>query len=210
MPMTDREFEDILALGHERRGSEFKGPGPRSDKYYFAKVARAVLGMANHRDGGVVILGIEDKNSTIKPVGLSKTDLATWNYDDISSSLATYADPSVNFDLQIVEHKGASYVILRVHEFEDIPVLCRQDYSKSEEVVLRKGACYVRSQHKPETSEIPSQEDMRDLLDLAIDKGVRKFVTRAHRAGLTLSGSTSSPALPDDKSLFETELGDFR
>lgn len=208
--MTDREFEDILALGHERRGTEFKGPGPRSDKRFFAKVVRAVLGMANHRDGGLVILGVEDRSGTIKPVGLTNTDLATWSYDDISSSLAAYADPSVSFDRQVLTYKDCTYIILRVHEFEELPVLCRQDYSKGTEVVLRRGACYVRSRHKPETSEIPSQEDMRDLLDLAIDKGVRKFVARGVKGGLISIDPSVVPLTPDDKRLFDDQLKDLK
>ena len=207
--MTDREFEDILALGHERRGTEFKGPGPRTDKYLFAKVARASLGMANHRDGGIVAIGVEDKNNVIKPVGLNATDLATWNYDEVSTSLAAYADPSVSFDLQILNYKDNSHVILKIHEFEDIPVLCRQDYIRGDEVVLRKGACYVRSRHKPETSEIPSQEDMRDLLDLATDKGVTKFVARAVKSDLIIVSPLGATA-PADKELFEAQLDDLR
>ena len=42
----------------------------------------------------------------------------------------------------------------------------------------------MRARHKPETSEISSEEEMRELLELAIDKGVEKFVRRAERAGL--------------------------
>ena len=207
--MNDREFEDILALGHERRGTEFKGPGPRTDKYLFAKVARAVLGMVNRRDGGLVIIGVHDKNSVLKPVGLSTANLTTWNHDEVSTALAAYADPSVSFDLQILNYIDNTYVILKVHEFEDIPVLCRQDYMKGDEVVLRKGACYVRSRHKPETSEIPSQEDMRDLLDLATDKGVSKFVSRAVKSGLIIVSPLGTTA-PTDKDLFEAQLDDLR
>ena len=207
--MTEREFEDILALGHERRGTEFKGPGPRTDKSFFARIARAVLGMANRQDGGFIIIGLEDKNGVITPVGLNAVDLATWNHDDVSTSLAAYADPSVSFDRQILVYKGTNHVILKVHEFEEIPVLCRQDYQKGNDVILRKGACYVRSRHKPETSEIPSQEDMRDLLALATDKGVRKFVARAVKSGL-LSISPLGTTAPADKESFEAQLGDLR
>ena len=207
--MTEREFEDILALGHERRGTEFKGPGPRTDKSFFARVARAALGMANRQDGGLIIIGVEDKSGAIKPVGLNATDLATWNHDEVSTSLAAYADPSVNFDRQVLDYKGNNYVILKVHEFEEIPVLCRQDYIKGDDVILRKGACYVRSRHKPETSEIPSQEDMRDLLDLATDKGVRKFVARAVKSGLIIVSPLGATA-PADKELFEAQLDDLR
>jgi hypothetical protein len=37
------EIEEILRVGHEPPGFEFKGPGDRTDSYFFAKVARAVL-----------------------------------------------------------------------------------------------------------------------------------------------------------------------
>src|SRR5207249_3625588 len=200
--MTEQEFEDVLALGHERRGTEFKGPGTRTDKSFFARVARAALGMANRQDGGLIVIGIEDKNSVLKSVGLNATDLATWNHDEVSTSLAAYADPSISFDFQILNYKNNSHVILKIHEFEDIPVLCRQDYIKGEDVVLRKGACYIRSRHKPETSEIPSQEDMRDLLDLATDKGVTKFVARAVKSDLIIVSPLGATA-PADKELFE-------
>lgn len=46
---------------------------------------------------------------------------------------------------------------------------------------------------------------MRELLDLAIDKGVRRFVERARVAGFTL------PRQPDDdQGRFEEEIEDFR
>lgn len=204
--MTDQEFEDLLAPGHEHQGFEFKGPGPRTDTYLLAKVARAVLGMANRRDGGLVVIGVEDNKGSMKPVGLSLEDLATWKYDDLSTSMGNYADPSVSLDVEIKEHNGRAFIVIHVQEFEVIPVLCKQDYFKDKEVVLRKGACYVRSRHKPETSEIPSQVDMRELLDLAIDKGIRKFVTRAFRSGLTSIG----PAPPNDKELFDAQVEDLQ
>jgi hypothetical protein len=45
--MNDEDFEAILAIGHEVTGTEFKGPGPISDKQLFARVTKAILGMAN-------------------------------------------------------------------------------------------------------------------------------------------------------------------
>ena len=63
----------------------------------------------------------------------------------------------------------------------------------------------MRTRRKPETAEIPTQEDMRDLLDLAVEKGVRKFITQAHAAGLSVSGQRP----PTDEELFESEILDF-
>lgn len=208
--MTDEEFAAILALDYELPGIEFKGPGLASDKHLFAKVARAVLGMANRRDGGRVIIGVHCSPSVVDRIGLSEPQLRTWNYDDVASKLATYAEPSISFDLEVKERDGNRYVVLEVKEFEQVPILCRNDYQK----VLRKGACYVRSRRKPETTEIPTQEDMRDLLDLAIEKALRKYITLAHRAGVSLvlipAVTTPSPAPTTDQELYDKELGDLK
>ena len=53
--------------------------------------------------------------------------------------------------------------------------------------------------------EIPTQADMRDLLDLATEKGVRRFVAQARVAGLSLSGELPST----DAELFHKQLIDF-
>jgi predicted HTH transcriptional regulator len=169
--MTSEEFKVILARGYERRGIEFKGPGNRTDRQLFAKVVRAVLGMANLRDGGTIIIGIEDLNRVITPIGVTPADLQSWNYDDVLTGISVYADPPVDVELERFSQDGKDFVIIRVDEFSETPVLCKKDYSD----VLREGACYVRSRRKPETSEIPSYADMRDLMDLAIEKGIRRF-----------------------------------
>ena len=71
--MTDEEFAQLLALSHEISGVEFKGPGARSDRRLFARVVRAALGMANRRDGGTVVIGVEDTGSSLNPVGLRES-----------------------------------------------------------------------------------------------------------------------------------------
>ena len=125
-----------------------------------------MLGMANRRDGGRVIIGVQDIGSVLNPIGLDEAQLATWNYDHVSDRVAVYADPGVVFDLEIKEYNGRSYVVIQVEEFGDVPVLCKRAYDD----VLRDGACYVRPRRKPETTEIPTYADMRDLLDLATEK----------------------------------------
>ena len=202
--MTDQEFAEAIALGHETRGTEFKGPGASSDTGFMAIVVRAVLGMSNRRDGGKVIIGVAEAGGTLNPVGLNETELASWKYDDVAARISAYADPSVEFEVEPKIYDSKSFVILHVEEFADIPVLCRRDYQG----VLRNGACYVRSRRKPETSEIPTQEDMRDLLELATDKGVTRFLDRARRVGLIVF-PTVTPS-PTDQELWDQQLGDLR
>ncbi len=56
--------------------------------------------MANRRDGGSIIIGVEDNEGTPNPIGLSQADSDTWSYDQIADQIARYADPSVSFDLE--------------------------------------------------------------------------------------------------------------
>jgi predicted HTH transcriptional regulator len=207
--VTEQDFKNHLDLGHETNGVEFKGPGIRTDKSFLAKVVRAVLGMANRRDGGLVFIGVEA--TKLEPVGLSDKEAVSWsNYDDLSVSVNEYARPSVSFDVEPLNSQERKFVIIRVHPFGDIPILCCKDYVEpgKKPPTLRRGACYVRSRHKPETSEIPSEEAMRELLELAIDKGVEKFVTRARKAGLYPT-TEASPASPSDEELFKDQDEDL-
>jgi predicted HTH transcriptional regulator len=199
--MTNDEFQALLALGYEQRGAEFKGPGSLTDSHFAAKVTRAVLAMANRRGGGRIIIGVEDKKSALKAVGLTDSQLRSWKHDDIADKLATYADPYVSFDQEEFEFEGQKLVILRVHEFEEIPVLCKRQF----DTVLRKGACYVRSVNKAESAEVATQEDMRELIELATEKRLRRFVAQARAAGLDVSGGSRVT----DAALFEDQLGDF-
>jgi predicted HTH transcriptional regulator len=220
--MNEQDFAALLALGHETRGIEFKGPGSRTDKKdktFLAKVVRGVLGMANRRDGGRVIIGVEDNAGVLIPKGLDAVQLGSWkSYDDVAASINEYASPSVSFEKEFLHYQGHDIVILHVTEFEDIPILCRKEYhspavqgapKNQDRIVLRQGACYVRSRHKPETSEIPSEEEMRELLELAVDKGVIRFLERARRVGLLPADQPVLPQ-PTDQERFNEQLEDLQ
>ena len=204
--MTTDEFAELLSLGHEVRGIEFKPSGPRTDRVLFANVVRAALGMSNIRDGGRIVLGVEEAGNTLNPVGLADSDLLTWNYDHIADSFGPYADPSIQFHVAEAEYQAKRFIIIWVYQFEEIPILCNKDETISGRVVLRKGACYVRSRRKPETTEIPTQEDMRALLDLATDKGIARWISRAQTAGIYLPGTVA----PSDQERFNQQLEDLR
>jgi predicted HTH transcriptional regulator len=200
--VDETAFRQILALGHEQTGVEFKSPGPKTDKHLFAKVARATLSMANSRNGGMVIVGVgeEDDGKPI-PLGLEPDDLKTWTFDDVSDSIAVYADPSVVFEIEEFLFEDRIFVILHIDKFEDIPVICKKSYPG----VLRDGACYVRPRRKPESSEIPSQADMRDLLDLALEIRLRRYLRLSANAGIVIRPQSKE----DEVELFVDQLGDF-
>lgn len=205
--MTPEEFSQLLELGHELHGVEFKGPFDRTDKPAFAKVVKAVLAMANRRDGGKVIVGVDEvvegARRTLRPTGLTETQRKTWGHDDVVENLAKFADPFVTVSTQHVQHDGRWLVVLNVEEFEEVPVLCRRPF----ETVLRQSVCYVRRRGRLESSEIPTHVEMRELLELATEKGIRRFLSQVHRSGLGIAGLQQ---VPDDAALFDAQRGDFR
>ena len=204
--MTGDDLTQLVARGYELRGVEFKGPGRRDDKHFFARVAKAVLGMSNNRDGGIIVIGVAEEGTLLSPLGLSLEQLPTWTYDDVLVGLSKYADPPANVDLENVDMDANSYVVLRVHEFDDVPILCASDFTtQNDSPILRKGACYVRSRGRRETTEIPTQAEMRELLDLATEKRLRAYVAMAQRAGISLGEGRTKGT----KDRYAQELGDL-
>jgi len=92
-----------------------------------------------------------------------------------------------------------------VHEFAEVPVLARKDSPAKNggKLVIRQGGCYVRPRLKPASVEVPTQTEMRELLDAA-DKMLRRFLARASTAGVVLGSSES------DAEKYEKQLGGFR
>ncbi len=165
------------------------------------------MGMANNRDGGIIAIGVDEQKGTLVPTGLTPDEEKSWKYDDLLVGLSKYTDPPADFDVDGVEMSGKQFIVVRVHEFDDVPILCAVDYqSDLEKLVLRKGACYVRSRGRRETTEIPSQTEMRDLLELATEKRLRRFLATAEAAGIKVG---LGEARPSDATRFADQLRDL-
>jgi hypothetical protein len=197
------DVQQLLALGHEVRSFEVKGPGNLEDKAYCARVARAAIALGNLRDGGLICVGIDNTRMAEMLPGLSADQLKAWSdFDNVSDALARFADPPVAFRLYPIRlPTGADVVVIEVAEFEDIPHLCRRDYPG----ILQKGLAYIRPRGKPESVPVPSPTEMREMLDLAITKGVRDFIRRAGVAGVLLTGDRVAGEGEDGRFFREAE-----
>lgn len=185
--LTSSEVEEILAGGRELRNFEVKGPGARSDKRLLVKVIRASLSMGNLRDGGYVLIGLDDGRLGEMQPGLSDEQVASWmSFDDIARKFSEYSDPPLVFGLAELElSNGARVVLIEISEFDDVPHLCARQY----DTALRKGALYVRSRGAAETVEVSDPVEMREVIDIATAKALRHIVETTTRAGLDLIAS---------------------
>ncbi len=196
----DSTFKRLIEIGHEERFLEFKGPaGWLALKY---KIVKTAMGMANIRDGGYLIVGIkQNDDGTFEPQGLSDEELASYNEDHINASTNEFADPYVRIRVDKIEYNNQNYILLSVQEFDDIPVICKKDYDR----LLRKGAIYTRSNRMVETSEINTQTEMREILDLAGFKEVRKRLEYLSDLGLLPAKEVEEAASEE----FDKQIGDI-
>lgn len=210
MRISPEGVRELVGFGREQSGVEFKGPGPRTDSSLRAKVVRAMLAMANRRDGGMVLVGVTDDGSNLEIAGLLPDDVGTWRHDHLADTVAVYADPRVEFDTYVVEVDNKRVVVITVEEFSDVPVICKAECqvgSPKSKVVLRNGAIYVRSNRKPESREVANFDEMRGLLDIATEKAVRRFVALTRAVGAASGLNELREA--DHESLFRDERGEL-
>jgi predicted HTH transcriptional regulator len=177
------ELIELILHGREERNLEYKGPMSWKEKDVRIEITRSILGMANLRDGGSVVIGVE--NETFTPVGMQLNQPQSFTQDKVDDFVRNYADPFVETKVTQVSHDGKDFIVIQIREFELLPVICKKDGKlKNGTLRLRRGAIYTRSRGKSETIEVPSQTEMREVIDLAVDKGIRRFIERMGRTGV--------------------------
>jgi hypothetical protein len=175
------DLSDLIQWPREERNLEFKCSTSWTDAATKAKLTKSVLAMANLRDGGHIILGVERQtDDSYLPVGMQTDHVDSFVQDQLSAHFSEYADPYI--EIWLIRHRldGKIFCILRVNEFAELPVVCKKDGLEN----LRRGAMYTRSRRLPETVAVPSQVEMREILDLAIEKRSRAFAVQAARMSL--------------------------
>ena len=199
--MLEKEIKDFINHGLEERYLEYKESIDWNNSEVKAKITKSILAMSNSQDGGVIVIGVKQKDGGFIAEGILPEHSKTFDEDSIRDHVSNYADPYVEFNVKTVNDEEKQFIVIQVREFLELPVICKKDGSCN----LRKAAIFTRSRRKPESIEVPSQSEMREIIDLAVDKATRKFITRARRTGITYT----KPEGPSDDQLFEDELGDL-
>lgn len=182
--LSNEELAGYLSVGSEARAVEYKGAIDVETADYIAKVARAALAMTNQRDGGYIILGVTDNNVLDSTNGLDASQLENWSrHDWVTDKINRFADPPLNLEVAVRQHpNGRPLVVIRVHEFAEIPSVCARDSANN---ILKIGQLYTRSIRKPESTSYHTQNEVRELLDLATTKGLQRFLEMARSAGIS-------------------------
>lgn len=163
-------------------------------------IPKDILAMSNLRDGGIIIIGVEESDNKWTRTGMTDEQLNTYNSDDMIDHVNKYASPSMTFD--VVKHtddEGLKYLVIRAHEFEEKPFVCKRNFAGE----LREGAFYIRPLGKAESREVQTAEEMHDLLELSVEKRTRNFLRQIQRVGFDLK---TMPLEKTDTDKFDDEL----
>jgi predicted HTH transcriptional regulator len=187
--MDRQELEALLEGGTETQKIDFKAPC----SWNVESFAKDILSLSNIQDGGYIIIGVSEKrNGTFERKGITDAQHDTFKIDIMRDQMASFADPHTNFIVELVEdNSGLKYVVIRVFQFEEIPVICNKDSRDT-----RKGIIYYRNKNRRiESAPVSNSYDMRDIVKLA----TVRMMQRKIELGFTVE--------PSAKKTLDEELG---
>lgn len=186
--MDDQELQQLLDAGRETPSFEVK----RAMPWDHASLAKDILALANVRDGGVIVIGVEDQS--FERQGVDRATKATYKVDEMRDQMTRYADPHVDIRVTFpCDADGKEYVAIEVAPFNELPVICRRNGSDVHEGVIY----YRNSNRRIESAPVSNSYDMRDIILTA----VTRMESRLQGLGLHLSADSDDWARELDEEL---------
>ncbi|PIQ80263.1 MAG: hypothetical protein COV79_01395 [Parcubacteria group bacterium CG11_big_fil_rev_8_21_14_0_20_41_14] len=181
---SDSIISAILSNPIESRAIELKPSIPWRDinhQHQLQEIVKSIIGLSNVKDGGKIILGvIQNPDRTFAITGMSTIDLQTYDQDHIYQVVRAYANPALRFEIRSVEYRGKFFIVFAIQEFLYMPVICIKNGSRTGNEPLISGALYIRT-HKPETKQVNNETEMREIINLAVDKELELLTPRIQK-----------------------------
>lgn len=158
---------ELIRLGNENVNLDYKGPFAWNEASADEKcdIAKDVLAFANARDGGVILIGVDDKTGELE--GLTEEQAASFDQTKFNDFVHKYTDPRHTVGVQRLVVDGKRVVIIDIPEFADVPILCARDANSSsnpKKLILRNACLYKRTE-KASSEPIEDADSMRELLN---------------------------------------------
>ena len=190
--MLDEALIDyLISHGREERNLEYKQSMSWSDIATKVKVTKSAMAMANISDGGYIVFGEKKNGEVYEPEGMQKDHADSFKQDDVMDWVNKYADPYVELIVSVEKRDGKRFVVIQIQEFDQLPVVCKKDGED-----LKCGDVFTRSRRKYETARVGSQTEMREILDLAVDKEIRRLRSRGLVTSVEVVSTTGKELPP--------------
>jgi hypothetical protein len=157
---------NLLIDPKERLDVEIKGwLDFKGNKNHKADLAKALIALANH-GGGYVILGFEEKNSVYEPTTPRSENVKQYNQDAINGIAEHYAEPSFHCEVHIETRPGTqdTYPIIRVPG-GSVPIRSRSESPDHKTLLLN--VYYIR-RNGPKSEPPQSAQEWDALLQRCV------------------------------------------
>lgn len=177
MPPPSEHLARILQDPRETRSIEFKRAMSWHDDHTKAKVICATMALANHKDGGTLIFGLEQiqGSSNFALAGLTANQSRSFELDAVAAKVNAHCSPFVTMSVEHAEQDGHRIVAISVEQFRDSPIICTNDVHVNGVVKVIGGRIYCRSGRMPESTVAQKPEDLRDIIQLAVARGLQSY-----------------------------------
>lgn len=186
--MHTKELEELLEAGRETQTLDFKESCVWDVKCF----AKDILAFSNVADGGHIVIGMKENNDGFYTrKGVTKTHGKTYKVDTMRDQMTAFADPHVDFSVHFPnDTKNTLFIVIKVHPFEEIPVICRKDSADTKLATI-----YYRNRNRRvESAPVSNANDMRAIVRQAAQRLMQK---------LGEEGFTTTPAKTVDDALDE-------
>jgi len=161
------------------------------DNAHKAKLAQAIIALANH-GGGALLLGYaQQPDGTFIPAEPRPENLSGYAADIINDISRSYLNPPVHCEVRHIAHpvSGDLFPVINVPGGHQIPIMARRGGPQGQSS-LQAGRTYIR-RVGPSSEEPQSPEEWRILLDRCIRAGRDELVDRIR---LIVAGQPAGPA----------------
>jgi hypothetical protein len=143
-----------------------------------ARLAQAIIALANHGGGTVLIGYAEQGNGSFMPAEPRPTDLSGYTTDVVNEISRAYLNPPVHCDVRHVAHPvtGVLFPVINVPGGHTIPIMAKRGGPQGQST-LQAGRTYIR-RVGPSSEEPQSPEEWRTLLDRCVRAGREELVDR--------------------------------
>jgi hypothetical protein len=158
-----------------------------------ALLAQAMIALANHGGGAVLIGYAEQADGSFMPAEPRPADLSGYASDVVNEISRAYLNPPAHCDVRHIAHPvtGLLFPVINVAGGHSIPIMARRGGPQGQSS-LQAGRTYIR-RVGPSSEEPQSPEEWRALLDRCIRSGREELVDRIR---LIVAGEPIGSAAP--------------
>ena len=204
--ISDQRIRELIAIGNENRNLDYKGPfsWTAAEKDEQIAIVKDVLAFANTRDGGLILVGINDKTGALD--GLTDEQSSSFEQTRFNDFVQEYTEPKHSCFIYHRQIDGKKIVAIEIPEFSDIPILCKrtvQSTTNPKKILLRKAGLYKRTD-KATSELVEDASEMRELLNRGLLRRQDELLTAMNRI---LRPNSESQSV-ESESQFSTEMQD--